>query len=78
MQNVHLKINEKVFDRFLALLREFDKGDIEIISSNTFSSTKEYLENELKDIESGDAKFLSQSEFEERLKSVFDKYEDRL
>ncbi len=79
MHTIHLKINEKVYEKFLWLLGKFTKDEIEIISDNQdFISTQDYLQKELDEIKSGEANFYSQNEFEDRLDQAFEKYEDRL
>jgi len=67
MHTIQLKINDKVYDRFLWLLSKFSKEEVEIISENQeFISTKKYLQQELDEIQNGNAKFISQSELESR------------
>ncbi|MDA3906443.1 MAG: hypothetical protein PF484_10235 [Bacteroidales bacterium] len=79
MHTIHLKINEKVYEKFLWLLGKFTKEEIEIISDDKdFISTQAYLQKELDEIKSGEANFYSQNEFEDRLDQAIEKYEDRL
>ncbi|WP_340112510.1 hypothetical protein [Maribellus mangrovi] len=71
MRTLQLKINDKVYEKFLWLLSKFSKEEIEIISDDTaFLETKEYLQSELDEIQEGQAKFISQSEFENRIDSI--------
>ncbi|WP_341226957.1 tRNA pseudouridine synthase A [uncultured Arcticibacterium sp.] len=71
MRTLQLRINDKVYDRFLWLLSKFNKEEIEIVNENQdFVSTQSYLQKELEEIESGKAKFISQTEFEDRLNEV--------
>ena len=71
MHTIQLKINDKVYDRFLWLLSKFSKEEVEIISENQeFISTKKYLQQELDEIQNGNAKFISQSELESRLDQI--------
>lgn len=68
MYTIQLKISDKVYDKFIWLLSNFNKEEIEIVSeSSDFTSTKNYLHQELNEIESGKANFVSQQEFENRL-----------
>ena len=65
MYTIQLKISDKVYDRFIWLLSKFNKEEIEIVSeSSDFTSTKEYLNNELNEIKNGKATFISQEDFE--------------
>lgn len=71
MHTIQLKINDKVYDRFLWLLSKFNKEEVEIISDNQdFITTQKYLHKELKEIENESASFLSQNEFENRLDDI--------
>ncbi len=68
MHTIQLKINDKVYDKFLWLLSKFTKDEIEIINEEQdFISTQKYLQKELEEIENGQAKFISQKEMEKRL-----------
>ena len=79
MRTIQLKIHDKVYDRILWLLSKFNKEEVEIISGDQdFAATQEYLQKELKDIESGKATFNSQDEIDNRLDQVIDKYENNL
>lgn len=71
MHTIKLKISAKVYDKFIWLLSKFNKEEVEIISeSSDFTATKEYLQKELTEIESGKANFISQQEFENRLNEI--------
>lgn len=71
MHTIQLKINDKVYDKFLWLLSKFNKEEVEIITDDqNFISTKKYLQNELDEIKTGKAKFISQSELESRLGEI--------
>lgn len=79
MHTIQLKINEKVYEKFLWLLSKFSKDEIEIVSDNAdFISTQNYLKKELDEIKSGEAVFYSQDDIEKRLDHIIDKYENRL
>ena len=71
MHTIQLKINDKVYDKFIWLLSKFSKEEIEIVSETSdFKSTQNYLQKELEEIESGKANFLSQQDFENRLNNI--------
>lgn len=77
MHTVHLKISDKIYDRLMALLNDFSKDDLEVISESAYyTEAKEYLQSELESIEKGKAKFLSVEEAEERFEKIIKKYED--
>lgn len=71
MPTIQLKINDKVYDRFLWLLSKFNKEEVEIISDNQdFLNTQHYLQKELEEIDNDSANLLSQDEFESRLDQI--------
>ena len=79
MHTIQLKINDKVYDRFIWLLSKFNKEEVEIISEDiSFVSTKNYLRKELEEIESGKATFYSQDQIESRLNKIISKHENSL
>jgi len=71
MRTIQLKISDKVYDKFIWLLSKFNKEEIEIVNEGSdFTATKNYLQKELNEIESGKANFISQQEFENRLNGI--------
>lgn len=71
MQTVRLKINDKVYDKVMWLLGKFSRNEIEIIPDDpSYIEYKEYLQNELDEINDGKAKFQSVYELEARLDNV--------
>jgi hypothetical protein len=79
MQTVRLKINDKVYDKVMWLLRKFNRNEIEIIvDDSTYNENQEYLQNELDEINSGKAKFQSIDELESRLDNAIRKQKNNL
>ena len=79
MQTIRLKIDDKVYEKILWFLSKFSKEEVEVITDNQdFISTQEYLQKELKEIESGKAVFYSQEELDNRLNEAISKYENNL
>jgi len=77
MHTVHLKISDKIYDKLMALLNDFSKDDLEVISESAYyNEAKEYLHGELQNIETGKAKFLSVEEAEERFEKIIKKHEN--
>ncbi|MBW6481333.1 MAG: hypothetical protein K0B37_18050 [Bacteroidales bacterium] len=77
MQTIQLKVNEKVYEKLMALLSRFGKEDVEIVSDE-FVSDRDYLQKELDEIKSGKAEFYSQEEMEKRSEELISKYEDKV
>jgi tyrosyl-tRNA synthetase len=79
MHTIHLKIHDKVYDKFLWFLSKFQKEEIEIINEDkSFTSDQRYLQKELDEMENGNAVFYSHEELEERLEKSLKKFEDHL
>jgi len=78
MHTLKLKIDDKVYDKFMGLLGKFSKEEVEIINEDHFLQTKKYLQQELDEIISGQANFLSVNETEAQLETLIKKHEDRI
>ncbi|MEA3448238.1 MAG: tRNA pseudouridine synthase A [Bacteroidota bacterium] len=79
MHTIKLKISEKVYDKLLWLLSKFSKDEIEILSNeNSFAETKNYLEKELDDIDSGKATFHTLEEVDNKIESSIRANENRI
>ena len=77
MQTIVLKINDKIYDQVLVLLSRFGKDEIEIVVENsTFNDDQKYLEKELNEIISGEARFLGVEEAEIELEKRIGKHEN--
>ena len=60
MYSLRLKVNNSIYLEVLELLSKFKKEDIEVVEENNqYLSVKEYLDNELKQIQSDKAQFVS-------------------
>ena len=71
MHIIELKISDKVYEKFIWLLSKFSKEEVEVISENQdFNSDKTYLQAELDQINTGEASFVSQDDFEKRLNKI--------
>ncbi len=63
MYSLRLKVNNSIYLEVLELLSKFKKEDIEVVEENNqYLSIKEYLENELKQIQSNKAQYVSVDE----------------
>ena len=71
MHTIQLKISDKVYDKFIWLLNKFSKDEVEIVENDSnFYANKQYIENQLKEINEGRATYLTQEEFEKRLDDI--------
>lgn len=66
MKIIQLKINEKVYDKFLWLLSKFSKEEIEIVNENNSTTSQNYLQSELSDTTS----YVSENDIENIQKGI--------
>jgi hypothetical protein len=79
MHTIRLKINDKVYDKIIWLLSKFSKHEVEIINEDAeFFENQKYLEKELSEMLSGNARFIEIDEAEERLEKVIKQNENRI
>jgi hypothetical protein len=77
MHSIKLKIDDKIYENLLWLLRKFNKDELEIIIEETnYKEHKTYLEAELKEVKEGNATFYSVNEVEQRLEKIIKKHEN--
>ena len=68
MQTIRLRVNEKTYGNLMWLLTKFKKNEIQVIKEDKdFVSVQAYLQDELNNIDTGDASFDTLSELEEKL-----------
>ncbi len=79
MQTIRLRVNDKIYEKLLWLLKKFNKSDIEIIAEDeNFLQDRAYLQRELNEIDNGKAKFYSLDELENELDKVISKHRDSI
>ena len=77
MQTVKIRIHESVYNQFMWLLKRFSKNEIEVIKeTDEFISVQEYLTEELKTIETGEAEFINLDQLNRELESTIKNHED--
>lgn len=76
MATLKLKVSDKILDKVLWLLGQFKSEDLQIVDSEaSFETSKRYVQNELKRLESGEAKSYSIDEVDEILEKSIREYE---
>ena len=79
MHTIKLIIDDRAYDKFIRHLGKFSKEEVKIVMDEpNFIEIKKYLDAELDEITSGNAKFLSVEEAEQRLENRIKKHEDYL
>lgn len=76
MQTIRLRVNDKTYKQLMLLLSRFNKEEIQVIrEDDEFISIREYLKNQLAEIEAGTAEFTSIDEMNEELETTIKKHE---
>lgn len=79
MQTIRLRVNDKVYEKLVWLLKKINKTNIEIISEDeNYLKDKAYLQRELNEIDNGKAVFYSLEELEDELDKVISKHENSI
>lgn len=77
MPVIRLRINEKIYNKLIAVLSKFRKEDVEvIIEDQHFQKNQKYLHSELEQIKEGNAIFLDIDQVEEKLEKIISQDED--
>ena len=77
MQTIRLQVNNTTYKQLMRFLSRFNKEELQIINEDQeFLSVQNYLQNELLNIEHGNAEFISLSQLDAELEDTIQKYED--
>ena len=63
METIHLKINAKVYDHVMWLLKQFNSSDVQIVSDD-YLKIKNELDETLRQIDNKEMEFMSLEEFD--------------
>jgi hypothetical protein len=74
MKTIELKVNKKIYDKLMWLLGQFKSDDLIIIDKN--AKDKSYLNDQLNEIDNGDAEFLTLDQLDLMLDERIKKHED--
>ena len=76
MATLKLKVNDRVLDKVVSLLRQFKQEDVEIIESEDSSEAdRKHVHEELRRLESGESKSYTIDEVDEILENSIRQYE---
>lgn len=75
MKSLELKVNEKIYRKLLWLLSQFSSEDLIIVGKE--KEVKEYLDQELQEIDNGNVEFLTVEELEVMLENRIQKHENK-
>ncbi|MEH6765007.1 MAG: hypothetical protein V7655_10955 [Aequorivita antarctica] len=75
MKTVRLEISNKIYDKVLELLQQFNPEDMKVIDEN--DANKKYLSKELENIVNGSADFISMEELDKVMEERISKYENK-
>lgn len=74
METINLKVSKKIYAKVLMLLNQFKPEDLQIISNND-ANIKAYLQEQIKDMDSENAEFLSIEDLNDLLEKTIVAYE---
>ncbi len=75
MKTLKLEISNKIYDKVLWLLQQFNPEDVKVIDEDY--SEKEYLQKTLEYIDNGNAEFISIEELDKVMEERISKYENK-
>lgn len=77
MTTIKLKINDRILDKVLWLLSQFNKEDVQILGSQDdfFEENKKHVERALERLESGKSKSFSAKEVDDVMENLIRSYE---
>ncbi|MGM0566228.1 MAG: tRNA pseudouridine synthase A [Bacteroidota bacterium] len=76
MQTIRLRVNNRIYKNLMWFLGKFNKEEIQVIEEdNEFLSVQEYLEKELKMLETGTSELVSIDDIESHLETTIKKHE---
>jgi len=76
MATITLKVSDKILDKVLWLLRQFNSEDLQVIENNEqFEEDKIHAQKELQRLESGESKSYSVDELEVLLEKTIRQHE---
>ncbi len=77
MQTIRLQVNSEAYKHLMWFLKKFKKEELVIINEDEqYVSVQKYLQDELKQIETGSAKFMDIDELDAGLEATIRQYED--
>lgn len=75
METIKLQVNKKIYTKLLWLLSQFKSEDLQIVDDKE-SQVLDYLNHELKSLDSKEAEFLSLDELDAVMEERILKYEN--
>lgn len=75
METIHLRVDSKIYDHVIWLLKQFKPNDVQIVSEGYLSARAELNETLLR-IDSGEMEVISLEKFEADTDDYLKRYED--
>lgn len=76
MATIKIKVSDKIVEKVLWLLSQFNSNELEILESDvSFEGNKSYLQEQLNRLQSADSKKYTLEEAEEKLERIIKKHE---
>ncbi|MGB0886455.1 MAG: hypothetical protein ACPGR5_08510 [Chitinophagales bacterium] len=74
MKTLKLEVNNEIYDKLISILKQFNAKDLKVLNEDSFDENKQYLENQLKELDHKEAKFISIDELDSILEETIEKY----
>lgn len=75
METIKLKVSKRFYHQFMAIIEKCNPQDLQIVD-DSYEDSKSYLDNQLKELESGSAEFISLEELDNALERVISQYDN--
>ena len=72
MKTLKLEVNNEIYDQLISILKQFNSKDLKVLTDNTFEEDKNYLKNQLKELDTENAKYISIDELDSILEETID------
>ncbi len=74
MKTIQIQVNNKIYDKLMSILSQFNSKDLKVLNDEVFENDKNYLETQLKSITNGTAEYITIDELDSVLEETIAKY----
>lgn len=75
MKTIKLQVNNEIYDHLISILNQFNSKDLKVLNETSFDEEKQYLENQLKELDKENSKYITIDELDSILEETIEKYE---
>lgn len=74
MKTIKLEVNNKIYDKLIQILNQFNSKDLKVIEDELFEQNKIELQEQYKELSNSNAEYISIDELENMLEETIAKY----